>query len=87
MANGPEMDARLRRDFVRVAATPQFGDVLLVRDRAQGAVHSATWLLGGYLFEKNGYGRLQAWRVVPLTQVLADYPEADSTEVWRLRER
>jgi len=58
---------------------------LLVRDRALAAAHSATWLLGGYLFEKNGYGRLQAWRVVPLTQVLADYPEASTTEVWRLR--
>ncbi len=87
VANPTEMEAHLRRDFVRVTTPPQFGDLLLVRDHAQAATHSATWLLGGYLFEKNGYGRLQAWRIVPMTQVLADYPEASSTEVWRLRER
>ncbi len=87
VASSADMDAHLRRDFVRVATQPQFGDLLLVRGDGHAPVHSATWLLGGYLFEKNGYGRLQAWRIVPLTQVLADYPEAESTEVWRLRER
>lgn len=82
--SGDAMDARLRRDFVRVT-TPQFGDVLLVRGPGGEPVHAATWLLGGYLFEKNGYGRLQAWRVVPMTQALANHPSASATEVWRLR--
>lgn len=85
IGNGQEMDARLRRDFVRVTAPPQFGDILLVRDPAGIPVHAATWLLGGYLFEKNGYGRLQAWRIVPQTQALANHPDASATEVWRLR--
>lgn len=86
VVSGEAMDARLRRDFVRVTTAPQFGDVLMVRDAVRGAVHSATWLLDGYLFEKNGYGRLQAWRIVPLSQVLAGHPEAGAPELWRRRE-
>lgn len=83
--DGAAMDAHLRRDFEPVAGAPRFGDVLLLRAGDRAAVHAAVWLLGGYLFEKNGRGRLQAWRMVPLSEVMADFPGATSTEMWRLR--
>jgi hypothetical protein len=85
--SGAQMDALLRRDFSPVTSAAQFGDVLVLRDHERGAVHAATWLLGGYLFEKNGTGRLQAWRIVPLAEVTAEFPEADAMELWRLRAR
>lgn len=87
MGNGEEMDALLRRGFVRVPTAARFGDVLVVRDAEGFPVHSATWLLGGDLFEKNGFGRLQAWRIVPLTEVMMDYPGAASVDLWRPRNR
>ena len=87
IGSGELMDARLRQNFTLVTSSAQFGDVLVLRDHAQGVMHAATWLLGGYLFEKNGVGRLQAWRIVPLAEVTADFPEADSMEIWRLRAR
>lgn len=87
LGNGDEMDAVLRRDFVRVPTAARFGDVFVVRDTEGRPIHSATWLLGGYLFEKNGFGRLQAWRIVPLTEVMMDYPAAGSVDIWRPRGR
>jgi len=87
VGNGEEMDAHLRRGFVRVPTAARFGDVLVVRDAEGRPLHSATWLLGGYLFEKNGFGRLQAWRIVPLTEVMMDYPGAASVDLWRPRDR
>ncbi len=85
IGNGAALDAVLRSDFIRVPSAARFGDVLVVRDAEQRPLHSATWLLGGYLFEKNGYGRLQAWRIVPLTDVMMEYPAASSVDLWRLR--
>ena len=87
LGNGDAMEDVLRRDFVRVPSAARFGDVFVVRDTAGRPIHSATWLLGGYLYEKNGYGRLQAWRIVPLTEVMMDYPAAGSVDLWRPRGR
>lgn len=87
VGNGDEMDAVLRRSFVRVPTAARFGDVLVVRDTEGRPLHSATWLLGGYLYEKNGFGRLQAWRIVPLTEVMMDYPAAAAVDLWRPRDR
>lgn len=85
VGDGAAMDLHLRRDFSPVASGPRMGDVLILRDAEGHAVHAATWLLGGYLFEKNGHGRLQAWRVVPLSHVMAEFPRAGAAELWRLR--
>ena len=87
VADGEALDAVLRRDFEQVPSAARFGDVLVVRDAEQRPLHSATWLLGGYLFEKNGFGRLQAWRIVPLSDVMMEYPTAGSVNLWRLRPR
>ncbi len=43
VGTGEAMDARLRGDFVLVARNPRFGDVIVLRDAAGRALHSATW--------------------------------------------
>lgn len=82
--SGAVMDDHLRREFARVTSTAEFGDVVVLRDETDAAVHAAVWLLGGYLYQKNGTGRLQAWRIVPWAEATSEYPGARA-ELWRPR--
>ena len=79
-------DARLAEGFTRVAAGPQLGDVLVLRDGTRRAVHAASWLAGEYLYEKRGATPIDPWRIAHLTEVMAAHPETESTEIWRPRE-
>lgn len=79
------LDEALARDFTRLPAASQVGDVLVFRDARGTIIHSATRLLGGYVFTKNGHGRFQAWRIVPMTDLTADYWQVASVESWRRR--
>lgn len=83
--SSPMLDEALARDFTRLPAASQVGDVLVFRDGHGTIIHSATRLLGGYAFTKNGHGRFQAWRVVPMTDLTADYWQVASIESWRRR--
>jgi hypothetical protein len=83
IGNGATMDGVLSESFARVSGPPYFGDVLVLRDAQGGAIHAATVLVAGYVFTKNGSGHLQAWRVVPTTEVQADFPMTATTEYWR----
>lgn len=83
--SGPAMDAVLARDFERIPTATQFGDVVVLRDQAGVNIHSATRLLGGYVFTKNGHGRFQAWRIVPMTDLTTDFWNVASVESWRRR--
>jgi len=85
VASGSELDATLTRDFARIPAATQLGDVVVLRDATGDVIHAATRLLGGYTFTKNGHGRFQAWRVVPMTDLTTDYWQVASVESWRRR--
>ncbi|MDB4928790.1 MAG: hypothetical protein JWM10_1274, partial [Myxococcaceae bacterium] len=87
VGNGEGLDAALARSFVPVTTGARFGDALVLRDDLGRALHAVTWLLGGYVFEKNGFGRMQAWRVVPVGESRSEYPTASRVEVWRARGR
>ncbi len=85
VASGPMLDATLARDFARVPAATQLGDAVVLRDATGEIIHAATRLLGGYVLTKNGHGRFQAWRVVPMTDLTGDYWQVASIESWRRR--
>ena len=63
----------------------RFGDVLALRDARGRILHAANWLVGGYVFTKNGDGPVPPWRVVAVDEVLADYPATAVVETWRRR--
>ncbi|MDB4931438.1 MAG: hypothetical protein JWM10_3922, partial [Myxococcaceae bacterium] len=79
------MEAVLGADFERVSGAPRFGDVALLRNGRGRPIHAANVLLAGYVYTKNGFGHLQAWRVAPLADVTADFPMTATTEYWRPR--
>ncbi len=85
VASGPTLDAALAQDFTRIPAATQVGDVVVLRDAHRNIIHAATRLLGGYMFTKNGHGRFQAWRIVPMTDLTADYWQVATIETWRRR--
>ncbi len=85
VASGPALDAILARDFARIPAATQVGDVVVLRDATGDIIHAATRLLGGYMFTKNGHGRFQAWRIIPMTDLTADYWQVTTIETWRRR--
>lgn len=77
--------AMVEREFVRVRDDLRVGDVLVLRDASGRRVHAATWLLGGYLFSKDGLGSLWPWRVVSLDDLLIGFPTTANMEFWRRR--
>lgn len=79
------LDAELLGYFERVQGPHRFGDVLVLRDQNQRPIHAASVLVAGYVFTKNGQGHLQAWRIVPTTDVAADFPDTAVVEYWRAR--
>lgn len=80
-----DMESILGAEFERVTGPARFGDVLLLRNARSRPIHAATVLVGGYVFTKNGFGHLQAWRIVPTTDVTADFPQTAIVEYWRPR--
>lgn len=85
VGNYAEMEAVLGTDFDRVTGPTRFGDVMVFRTSRNRPIHAATVLVAGYVFTKNGFGHIQAWRIVPTTQVTADFPATTSIDYWRVR--
>lgn len=79
------LEAGLLGFFERVSGPHYFGDIMVLRDQNQRAVHAASVLVAGYVFTKNGFGHLQAWRIVPTVDVTADFPDTSAVEYWRVR--
>lgn len=79
-----EMTAVLERDFV-LTEDPRFGDVVVLIDPTGARIHAANWLLGEYLFTKNGRGVRQPWRVLSWEDMIVDYPGGTRVEFWRPR--
>ena len=82
--NSQEMTAVLERDFERTE-DPRFGDVVVLLDPTGDRIHAANWLLGGYLFTKNGRGSRQPWRTLSWEDMIVDYPNGTRVEFWRQR--
>ena len=85
IGNYAELEAVLGTDFDRVTGPTRFGDIMVLRASRNRPIHAATVLVAGYVFTKNGFGHLQAWRIVPTTQVTADFPATTSIDYWRVR--
>lgn len=77
--------AMVEREFVRVRDDLRVGDVLVLRDASGRRVHAATWLLGGFLYTKDGLGSLWPWRIVSLDDLLIGFPTTANMESWRRR--
>ncbi len=85
VTNDAVWGAMVEREFVRVREDLRVGDVLVLRDAAGRRVHAATWLLGGYLYTKDGLGSLWPWRIVSLDDLLIGFPTTANMEFWRRR--
>ena len=63
----------LRNDYVPVTGERSFGDVLLITENGNRAVHMCVHVVDNVVFTKNGAHSLQPWVLMRLPEMLRQY--------------
>jgi hypothetical protein len=64
----------LHARYKQVTGAREFGDVLLIVDQQQRALHACVYVADDVVFTKNGADLLQPWVLMRLSQVMKRYP-------------
>lgn len=73
------LSALIQRDYVKVDAPSQLGDVILIGDANSSALHAANYIADDIVFTKNGGSHRQPWILMPLRDMLSTYEIANGT--------
>ena len=71
--DGPYIVALLQRDYVRIDAPSELGDVILVGDDAGNSMHAANYIADDIVFTKNGNSSHQPWVLTSMESMLNTY--------------
>lgn len=63
----------LQRDYDRIDAPSQLGDVILIADGNGNAMHAVNYIADDLVFTKNGVNTFQPWILAPLRDVTTVY--------------
>jgi hypothetical protein len=63
----------LETNYYQIAKPTAYGDVILVMDSKNEAIHSAVYLADNIVFTKNGNNFAQPWMLMRLNDLLAEY--------------
>ena len=79
--NSATCRSTLLRDYEAVRDAPQFGDLILVRDQSQQAIHSCNYIASDIVFTKNGGALGEPWVLTHLEDMLSYYSLRGPLEV------
>jgi len=63
----------LETNYYQIAKPTTYGDIILLMDDKNEAIHSAVYLAGDIVFTKNGNNFAQPWMLMRLDDLLAEY--------------
>jgi hypothetical protein len=63
----------IQRDYVKIAAPSQLGDVILLADAKGDVIHAANYIADEIVFTKNGMSGRQPWILVPMQDLIRQY--------------
>ena len=65
--------AMIARDYQRIPAPSELGDIILLADAKGDAVHAANYIADDVVFTKNGMSNRQPWILVNMKDILTQY--------------
>jgi hypothetical protein len=86
-ANGQNARKALLADYYSVDDEPRFGDLILLLDANNYAVHVCVHIADDIVFTKNGTGLAQPWVLMRMRDMLVHYPTEKPLHATRLRRK
>jgi hypothetical protein len=86
-ANPAYTTAFLKDHYYEVAKPTAYGDIIMLVNNHNIAIHSAVYLAGDIVFTKNGNNFRQPWMLMRLKDLLAAYETSDPPRVMVFRSR
>lgn len=73
LADTSKMLAVLDRNYYKIAMPSEYGDVILIRDSADGVLHSAVYLAEDLAVTKNGKNMARPWVITRIKNIVGEY--------------
>jgi len=77
----------IEKNYYRIAAPSEYGDLLLLVNSKNTIIHSAVYLAADIVFTKNGNSYSQPWMLMHIPDLLATYPATPPMNAIYLRHK